>query len=220
MAENTAVAINDSHLMIEPKLTSCPICNSKALRRRLIAQGMPIVSCDECGLLMRNPQPSDHTLGEIYSSDYFLGSDSAALKEETNRTKRLTADLYLDQIEEALCDFGYSSTRVKALEVGCGHGNLLRQARARGWEVSGLEYSQDAAEKANENIGADCVRVGTVESCSFSPGFFDVCIIADVIEHTRNPAEFLENVNRLLRPGGLIFIAVPSLDSLSARRMG
>ncbi len=44
-------------------------------------------------------------------------------------------------------------------------------------------------------------------------------MLADVIEHTRNPLADLAHVWRLLRPGGALFIALPSLDSWSARLM-
>ena len=48
---------------------------------------------------------------------------------------------------------------------------------------------------------------------------FDVCVLNDVIEHVRDPLAFLREVHRVLRPGGTIFIATPSLDSWSARVM-
>jgi hypothetical protein len=44
-------------------------------------------------------------------------------------------------------------------------------------------------------------------------------VLADVIEHTRDPVPALTHVWRLLKPGGVLFIAVPSLDSWSARIM-
>src|SRR6185437_11195440 len=41
-----------------------------------------------------------------------------------------------------------------------------------------------------------------------------------VIEHVRDPADFLERVRRVLKPGGVVFIATPSIDSWSARLLG
>ena len=61
-----------------------------------------------------------------------------------------------------------------------------------------------------------------MESASpdLAEGAFDVCILADVIEHVRNPRRCLELVWRHLKPGGCVLVATPSLDSWSARVMG
>ncbi len=223
MSSNAAATIETQSLeisSIEPKLERCPICESRSLRRLFISEGTPIARCDECSLVMRNPQPSDKTLGEIYSADYFLGGHSPEHTSEVNRIKRLTAALYLDQIEHELKNRGAKLRQVRLLEVGCGHGNFLAEAASRGWEVTGIEYSSDSAAAANRNVGRDCVLVGSIETVDLPEDTFDVCVIADVIEHTREPARFLREVNRVLKPGGLVYIAVPSLDSRSAKMMG
>src|SRR5262249_55101502 len=106
------------------------------------------------------------------------------------------------------------------LEVGCGHGNMLLEARDRGYEIHGLEYSADATLVANRKLGADVVRVGAIGAEPFAAGSFDVCILADVIEHVRDPARFIQDIWRLLKPGGAVFIATPSTDSWSARLLG
>ena len=54
----------------------------------------------------------------------------------------------------------------------------------------------------------------------FADHSFDIVVLADVIEHVRSPKEFLTRVKNLVKPGGTIFLAVPSLDSLSSRLMG
>ena len=50
--------------------------------------------------------------------------------------------------------------------------------------------------------------------------YFDVVAASDVIEHTRSPKDFLEKAYALLRPGGLIFLVTPSLDSWSRKLLG
>ena len=49
---------------------------------------------------------------------------------------------------------------------------------------------------------------------------FDICILIDVIEHVRDPENFLNQVWRILKDGAVIFIATPSVDSWSARALG
>ena len=52
-----------------------------------------------------------------------------------------------------------------------------------------------------------------------APASFDVCVLADVIEHTRDPMATMLRAWELLKPGGTLFLATPSLDSWSGRLM-
>ena len=173
-----------------------------------------------CGLLMRNPQPADSELGAIYDEHYFLGSDGPqALADETGRLKRLTAAVYLDEIEAKLGVDAQGRRGLRLLELGSGLGNLLVEAVSRGYEVTGVEYSESSVRAANERLGAERVLQGSIGDVSLPAEHFDVAVLADVIEHTRDPLADLRRVWRVLRPGAVLFIAVPSLDSWSARLM-
>src|SRR4029434_5499016 len=93
----------DQESASRPHLDRCPLCSAGGLRYQFMHGATPIVRCSGCGLLMRNPQPSDAEFGEIYIEHYFLGSDGPrALADETSRLKRQTAAMYLDEIETRL----------------------------------------------------------------------------------------------------------------------
>ena len=198
---------------------SCPVCASRALAPKPPRGGIPIAVCGGCGLVLQSPQPSDEELARIYGSNYFIGSgDDAELARQFQQVKRATARLQLDEIERFLAKLPSALTSRRLFEVGCGHGNLLNEARRRGYDVSGLEFSPDAARIANATLGLrDAVRCGTVEGGGLAGLAFDVCVAADVIEHTRDPRRFLEGLRRQLAPGGVLFVTTPSLRSWSAR---
>jgi SAM-dependent methyltransferase len=182
----------------------------------------PLVRCDACGLVMRNPQPSDAELGAIYTEAYFLGSgakDDDPFADEVHALKRATASGYLDRIEAYRAWTPDSRRGRTLLEVGSGLGNLLLEARERGYSVTGIEYAPASVATANARIGDAVVVQGTLESAELTPGSFDVCVLADVIEHTRDPLTAITRAWELLRPGGTLFVATPSLDSWSARLM-
>jgi len=172
--------------------------------------------------LLRNPQPSDHELAQIYTDDCHSrqgswdGHDGSL--DETSRLKRATAALYLDAIEARL-EQRPSPRGLKLLEVGSGLGNLLVEAVARGYDVTGIEYSERSVHAANEMVGATKVVRGSIDTVDLPDQTFDVAVLADVIEHTRNPVSALSHVWRTLKPGGLLFLEVPSLDSGSAQSM-
>jgi len=215
----------------QPLLGACPLCEHRDLTYQFKHETTPIVRCDACGLLMRNPQPSDAELTAIYTEQYFLGydpriargEDMAVLGAETDTLKRETAAGYLDVIEErlriaeAFKDKGSIRAGLRLLEIGCGLGNLLVEAQVRGFDVTGIEYAEASVRAANEKLGSQRVFQGSIGSVLLPDRHFDLCILADTLEHTRNPRADLESVWRVLKPGALLFIAVPSLDSWSAK---
>jgi len=202
------------HVLDRIPLSRCPLCDGEHLSYLFATAGTPIVRCDRCGLVLRNPQPSDAELAAIYTDSYFLGDSGEG--SETNRLKRDTAGGYLDEIAERT---GVSPRGARLLEVGPGLGNLLIEAVARGYDVTGVEYSASSVRTANERIGRPVVVQGSLSSVQLPEASFDIAVLADVLEHTRDPLTDLKRLWRLLKPGGALFMAVPSLDSWSARVM-
>jgi 2-polyprenyl-3-methyl-5-hydroxy-6-metoxy-1,4-benzoquinol methylase len=98
----------------------------------------------------------------------------------------------------------------KLLDVGCGTGAFLREARARGWEAVGTELSHDGAETARAN-GFE-IAEGEIWEAEFPSGTFDVVTCWHVIEHVGSPRRLLEEIRRLLRPGGWLVLATPNLE--------
>ena len=204
-----------------PRLAQCPVCEAKDFTPRFVIKGIAIESCNSCGLVVQNPQPSDAQLTAIYGSNYFIGSsENDPLALQFDLVKRATASLQLDEVAVYLSKRGRTTSGLSLLEIGCGHGNMLREARNNGYEVRGLEYSADAARVANAKLGSDVVRVGAITEDTFPEQSFDICILADVIEHVRDPASFIRNIQRILKVGGVVFVATPSIASWSARLLG
>ncbi|MGH6824150.1 class I SAM-dependent methyltransferase [Methyloceanibacter sp.] len=200
---------------------TCPVCLATNFAPHFTTRGIPIESCESCGLLLQNPQPSDSDLAEIYGPHYFIGSDEdAELAAQFEIVKRATARLQLEELDAYLGKRGRAARGLRLLEIGCGHGNMLIEARASGYEVNGIEFSADAAAIANQKLGIEAVRVGSTSLAGFPDRSFDVCILADVIEHIRDPRAFLHDVWRMLDHHSTIFIATPSVDSWSARLLG
>lgn len=204
-----------------PRLSTCPVCHGRAFEQRFSARGIPIESCRTCGLFVQNPQPSDEELAAIYGSDYFLAAwKKERIPPQFDTVKRATAALQLEEISAYLRRRGHTPHGLRLLELGCGHGNMLMEARQRGFDVQGLEYSSDAAQRANDKLGADLVDVGTISEIPIPERSFDICLLVDVIEHIRDPEFVLKHIWRILKEGGVLFIATPSVDSWSARALG
>jgi SAM-dependent methyltransferase len=128
--------------------------------------------------------------------------------------KQATAKFYLSEIRRY---HGAASGRL--LEVGCGDGDFLVSAEAADWDVTGVEYSSVACAKVQHRLKNGKVLCGELPAMQLAPEQFDLCVISDVIGHIRSPLDFLREIHRLLKPGGALFIATPSIDSWSARFM-
>jgi SAM-dependent methyltransferase len=162
-----------------------------------------LLICRQCGAVQQPSLPAG--VHELYRDM----SDDAYLVEEHGR--RATAVRLLELIR----------ARVPAgrlLDVGCGHGLLLDEARTAGYEPTGLELSRSAAGHARDGLGLD-VREVPLEAFE-DPEGFDVVVLADVLEHLDDPVDGLARCARLLRPGGVLCVVTPDPSSATARLAG
>lgn len=109
---------------------------------------------------------------------------------------------------EAIKDLSHPSI----LEVGMGQGRFLKKiARLRSdAQLYGIDISKAAIEAAKEeNSFKGQFIAGDAQELPFSCDFFDVVVIADVLEHLDNPQKAIWEVKRVLKPGGIFHFFVP-----------
>jgi 2-polyprenyl-3-methyl-5-hydroxy-6-metoxy-1,4-benzoquinol methylase len=106
----------------------------------------------------------------------------------------------------------------RVLDVGCGSGGFLSLAREAGWQVEGIDPDGEAVKTARAR-DLD-VRHGGVELLEEFHDHYDVITLNHVIEHVHDPAALLDRLYRALKPGGLLSLETPNLDSLGANRYG
>jgi SAM-dependent methyltransferase len=104
----------------------------------------------------------------------------------------------------------------RILDVGSGRGLFLLEMSRLGWECHGTERAGfvDSASPGYRLHRGELVELG------FPDAYFDAITIWHVLEHVRDPDATLREASRLLRPGGLIAIAVPNFGSLQRRIFG
>lgn len=192
----------------------CLVCGSRKIHYDFSLDKYRVEECVDCHMMRLNPQPTDEELGQIYSKNYFIMLDEN--RSHVTKLKSGTADTYLDLIE----NYTESPLKGRLLEIGCGHGDFLAKAADRGLDVTGIEYSSHAVNIAATKLGhRGQVFCGEIDQLIAAKECFDYIVFADVLEHVRNPREFLQSVYSLLRMDGVAVAIVPSLDSLSARIM-
>jgi methionine biosynthesis protein MetW len=99
------------------------------------------------------------------------------------------------------------------LDVGCADGDVGRLLQETGNRVSGLDRDAEAAEKARADL--ERVVVADLDTSSlldhFEAASFDVVVLADVLEHLREPERALREATELLREGGRLVLSVPNV---------
>ena len=153
-----------------------------------------VVRC-ACQLVFVTPVPSRSAIEETYQDDYY---EPWKVQEAARRhiwTRRLRALRQLDGRPGRL------------LDVGCGEATFLRLAQEEGWQVTGTELSAAAVTQATD---LDLHR-GEVWEAGLPAGTFDVVTSWHVIEHASDPKRMVEELFRVLRPGGWMVLATPNL---------
>jgi SAM-dependent methyltransferase len=183
------------------------------------AYGFPgqftLVRCEACGLAFLNPRPTRDEIGSFYPADY----------EPHRRASRALRSKFSNQLQQwrfrpRVRVVTRYVTQGRLLDVGCGDGGFLREmGRRPGWDVQGVEVNAEVARLAREQLGVDVVA-GRLEDARFEDGCFDVVTMWDVLEHVHDPLATLDEVHRVLAPGGCFICSTPNADSIDARLFG
>lgn len=168
----------------------------------------PIVQCQVCGLVYVNPRQEEAVILRGYRETV----DETYLAEREGRV--LTFKRNLRPLERLTSHVDGQ----RLLDVGCHIGVFLEIARERGWGAWGVEPSHWASAEARKR-GLQVIA-GTLREAAFSDEFFSVVTMWDVIEHLADPLGELQEINRVLKKGGLLCVHTMDIESPLARIMG
>ncbi len=133
-----------------------------------------------------------------YFEDVYV--DPAASRRIDSRRHRLFLD-FLDGVRQA--------GRSRLLDIGCGTGEFIELARARGWNAWGVEVSREAVQTAQGRGLQVALRASEgveAERLPFADDFFDVIMLWNVVEFFMRPDADLAEIGRVASPGGRIVV--------------
>jgi glycosyltransferase involved in cell wall biosynthesis/2-polyprenyl-3-methyl-5-hydroxy-6-metoxy-1,4-benzoquinol methylase len=175
----------------------CNLCGSFEWTTLEAAAGTRVVHC-ACGLVFVTPQPSRPVLEAAYDEPYYRAWEPQA-RRRNDIWRRRAARV------EALVGRG------KLLDVGCGTGAFMVAAGARGFEVTGTELSPAATRLAAAS--GLTVHQGELWEVGLAADQFDAVTCWHVLEHQSDPRRLLDEIHRVLRPGGRLILATPNLEA-------
>ncbi len=157
-------------------------------------------------MMVTLPVPPD--LENYYKSETYIS--------HTDSSKNLIDKVYQRvrnhtmQKKYALID-SFNTPGKKLLDVGSGTGDFLLTCKSKGWTVFGVEPSNEARIISKEKKVSVCKDLD-----SLSENSFDVITLWHVLEHVENLQSYISQLQRKLKPEGVIVIAVPNYKSFDA----
>jgi SAM-dependent methyltransferase len=105
----------------------------------------------------------------------------------------------------------------RSLDVGCGNGELMAKLRSLGWDAEGHDVDPAAMRAATRRTGLPVTNspLDTLPASAYS-----LVTLVHVLEHVADPKSMLRAVSRLLRPGGILYLAYPNPASLGLLLFG
>lgn len=188
---------------------ACPMCGGREDDLLFSKGPSRVVRCRTCRLIYAAVRPRESVMAAIYDESYF--QERTRVSEEFIAGQRTLHDVMLEGLVRRL---GEPSPGDRLLDIGCGIGKLLLQARAASWEVEGIEPSSYAASYAREQLGLN-VRTGLFRAGEFPPETYRAVVLLDVIEHFYDPLPMMREIHRILRPEGFCLLTTPNVWGLS-----
>lgn len=186
--------------MNQRELVNCSACGSEnhahypVHLNPWLPQDYTYSKCRACGFVYVNPRPTPEEVEEIYTAhtNPFDQEEYEGMDVEKSTLLRLIKRIKRVQPEG------------KLLDMGCGRGDFLKIAHDHGYEVQGSDLST-----ADNEYPEIPIFQGFLKDANFKSQSFDVIVTRNTLEHIFNPNEDLQELNRLLKPEGLLYVKVP-----------
>lgn len=182
----------------------CPACGRATGRSRGQKNDFQLLACRSCATLYTAHLPQTNQ-----SQDY------DAYYTPENLTVPAIIEKRLDEIVSTFEPYRKNN---RLLDVGFGAGTFLEAAVRSRWQTFGVEVSRTAVEHVRER-GFE-VFCGQLGKAAYPDDYFDVIVASELLEHVPDPRDVLEEIVRVLRPGGLFWATTPHGCGISARLLG
>lgn len=201
---------------------SCPLCNSKRLKKLFSQWGIAYFRCKECEFVFSNPRLTDKGAFRWYNSDYY----NAAMQTEhyiaENYTKYYTISLNEYHFNKAIEIFENANVPldVSIADLGCGSGAILHYLKDElGYgRLMGFDLNTGNIQFARRFRG---IEIENSDIYDIDPETkFDVVISTENIEHVSHPRTYLQQIKKLMKSGGYLLLTTPHNDSTATTIMG
>lgn len=195
----------------------CPICENRKDNKFWIKKnGYNIYACGNCDTKFIHPQPNTNELIKIYDKDYFNRGQKYKVGESNSKNNSYNHQHHT--LQKRINTIMKIIPNGRILDIGCATGEFLRLARENGYEVCGVEISEFSANYARKYYNLNIVNSNLL-SANLTSSYYDVVTMWDVIEHLPDPRQTICEINRILKPGGLVMFSTGDISSFYAKML-
>ncbi len=187
-------------------------------RRKNLPGSWRLAECDGCGVISMMPMPTDEELAAYYAA-YSKDDKVDLTRKRGSRFPKLRKLFHRLSGDVDPRDFVQVPAGARVLDYGCGLAGYLCDFHDRGVSISGAEIAGYVVEACRNN-GFDVHKVEDFSHIPFADGEFDVVYLMQVFEHLRDPHEFMKELARILKGGGMLYLAVPNAASIWRKIFG
>ncbi len=207
-------AATSAHAELE--FPDCPVCHSGERRIGLYEfDGHEVVRCGQCSLYYLYPRLTEEAIRRFYQQDDYFEAGESGYSDtgysDQERALRATFARLMKNLKRR------GLTGGSLLEVGCGYGYLLEEAKGFFDRRVGTEFAAEGVRQASRR--ADHVYEGGIEQVP-ADEMFDCIIATHVIEHVYKPLNFVRDLISHGRPGSAIVLAAPDMGGMLRKAMG
>lgn len=190
----------------------CAVCDQTENRPVFgNSNGFQYVQCAGCGFVYMNPIIDEEKLIDIYRY-----SESKRMYWNYNIRHATIRKSKGEQPSQQIQELLRWQKGGRLLDVGCGIGNLLDEAKFYYDIAEGIELDEGNVKFAREERGLK-IYTEPLERLEFPVCSYDIVTMLQVIEHLADPRKVVEEIHKILRPGGILHISCPNIDGLSFR---
>ncbi len=199
-------------ILPEHEKVGCRICGSQ--KGAPVRTRADIVQCTDCGTVYLRTRLTKDAMRRLYQS-YADGGSHMALPKDVAEAERsgLARDYFLKEILE------FTEAGGRFLDVGCGWGAFLLNARKKGFAPQGIELTRKCVQYANERLQIPVVDTQLIET-DLPKTSLRVVTMNHVLEHLPEPRAALVKVWESLEAGGMFCGIVPNFASACSTTLG
>ncbi len=175
-----------------------------------------IVRCVVCGFAFVSPRPTAEFLSSFYSRNGHGASELKSLEQVLESEWNYpNSTLDARRIVGQICHLVKSEInelRLPFLDIGCGYGFFSREAVRRGFKVVALEVAEHERVIAEQVTGLR-PNPTSFEAFAYAEESFVALLMSQILEHALDVNEWIEKAHRLLKPSGILAIALPNFGS-------
>jgi 2-polyprenyl-3-methyl-5-hydroxy-6-metoxy-1,4-benzoquinol methylase len=198
----------------------CPVCSGKDFQPYLTctdylvtSESFSICKCPNCNFAFTQDFPSEEVIGKYYEADQYIShtdTNEGIINKLYHKARKIALKSKTKLIRK------YSSVETGTLlDIGCGTGYFMRNVCNKKWIVTGIEKSAQVREYAHEKFG---LNIQDSEYLFEIPDKTkNIITMWHVLEHIEKLNATMENLHRVLKDNGTVFIALPNKESVDAR---